>query len=149
MKFCNQCQKRKPKAKFHKLSSAKDGCQSMCISCKHKYQMSRRDIKRLYDANYREENREHLSIVKKEYRKTSKYKKTHATGVANYRKNNPEIYKAYNIVQVAKVNGTLIVQPCKECGSTKNIHAHHNDYSKPLDVEWLCSECHGKEHREL
>jgi len=40
-----------------------DECQSMCISCKHKYQMSRRDIKRLYDANYREENREHLLIA--------------------------------------------------------------------------------------
>lgn len=35
---------------------------------------------------------------------------------------------------------------CFFCGSGKNIQAHHHDYTRPLDVFWLCSACHGKLH---
>lgn len=35
---------------------------------------------------------------------------------------------------------------CERCGAA-NAHAHHHDYSKPLDVSWLCSTCHGLEHK--
>lgn len=35
---------------------------------------------------------------------------------------------------------------CGECGGTP-VDAHHPDYSKPLDVAWLCPPCHGKRHR--
>jgi hypothetical protein len=27
------------------------------------------------------------------------------------------------------------------CGATKT-EAHHTDYSRPLDVVWLCKHCH-------
>lgn len=35
---------------------------------------------------------------------------------------------------------------CEVCRAP-NAHAHHEDYSRPLDVRWLCSTCHGREHR--
>jgi len=149
MKFCYICNKHKASNDFHVNNRSKDGLQSRCKSCKHNYQMSRKHLTRVYDAKYRRDNKEHLDKIRLEYRKTSKYKESHKRGVANYRKNNPEIYKAYKLVQVAKKNGTLIVKPCKSCGSEKNVHAHHHDYSKPLDVEWMCASCHGKEHRTV
>lgn len=43
----------------------------------------------------------------------------------------------------------LIHKPnfCNRCGVIKEkryIHGHHEDYSKPFDVEWVCSTCHGE-----
>lgn len=35
---------------------------------------------------------------------------------------------------------------CTRCLSPGNVQAHHRDYSKPLDVVWLCQKCHVEEH---
>lgn len=40
---------------------------------------------------------------------------------------------------------------CSSCGrgsSGHGLQAHHTDYSKPLEVRWLCTACHGKTHRK-
>lgn len=51
-------------------------------------------------------------------------------------------------VYVAVNNGTLVKQPCEQCGNTV-VHAHHDDYDKPLDVRWLCQQHHVEVHRGL
>ncbi len=40
--------------------------------------------------------------------------------------------------------GRLVKQPCA-CGRT-DVQAHHHDYSKQLDVKWVCPACHTREH---
>jgi len=37
---------------------------------------------------------------------------------------------------------------CERCGITCTTHGHHPDYSKPLEVVWVCRKCHAKEHRD-
>lgn len=44
--------------------------------------------------------------------------------------------------------GILIKQPCVKCGTSENIEAHHEDYTKPLDVLWLCREHHRELHKQ-
>lgn len=43
-------------------------------------------------------------------------------------------------------DGKLTRGSCVECGA-ENAQAHHHDYSKPLDVTWLCARCHAAVHR--
>jgi hypothetical protein len=40
--------------------------------------------------------------------------------------------------------GDILWSPCP-CGS-KDSEMHHEDYSKPLEVKWLCRRCHMLEH---
>lgn len=57
---------------------------------------------------------------------------------------NPEKYRAQNTVNNAIRDGKLKRQPCETCG--RRAHAHHDDYSKPLDVRWLCALHHQRDH---
>ena len=63
-----------------------------------------------------------------------------------YRQQNPEIRKAHQLVAKAIRQKVLIKQPCEVCGTTCNINAHHDDYSLPLSVRWLCVKHHCEHH---
>lgn len=41
-----------------------------------------------------------------------------------------------------------LVRPdrCESCGAARQLDGHHEDYSRPLDVEWLCRVCHRRRH---
>lgn len=70
---------------------------------------------------------------------------------AKYRAKYPERARACDIVARAIYAGRLKRQPCERCGQQSHnpTHAHHEDYSKPLEVTWLCGSCHKRRHREL
>jgi len=38
---------------------------------------------------------------------------------------------------------------CTACHKECIPEGHHQDYSKPLDVMWLCRQCHADEHRRI
>ncbi len=59
---------------------------------------------------------------------------------------NPEKRKAHDAVAYAVRSGKLVRQPCEVCGATGRIHAHHDDYTKPLEVRWLCRNHHAEKH---
>lgn len=47
----------------------------------------------------------------------------------------------------AVLSGEIVAGECCVCGSTKRIHGHHEDYSRPFDVVWLCPIHHSWRHR--
>lgn len=55
---------------------------------------------------------------------------------------------ARSIMSQAIAAGKLVRRPCRDCGVTK-VHGHHTDYTKPLDVTWLCPQHHRQEHIRL
>lgn len=59
--------------------------------------------------------------------------------------NEPLKYKAW------KMSRYIDKKPCEVCGSEEKIHRHHEDYAKPLEVNFLCEkhhlEIHGKKYR--
>lgn len=55
---------------------------------------------------------------------------------------------AYTAVKFAKKSGRLKQGPCAVCGTTTRVDAHHEDYSKPLEVTWLCRRHHIDLHTE-
>lgn len=53
---------------------------------------------------------------------------------------------------VAKaIRAGLLVRPmvCTQCGNQGKIEAAHHDYSRPLDVRWLCKSCHTRWDRAV
>ena len=65
-----------------------------------------------------------------------------------YRKAHPEQRKVMKAVREAKDAGTLVQGVCAVCKSDKTV-AHHEDYSKPLEVVWLCRKHHRHVHLGL
>lgn len=59
-----------------------------------------------------------------------------------------EMQRAHRLVAEAIKSGDLIRQPCEVCGDDGDVEAHHADYGRPLDVQWLCPKHHKQWHRD-
>src|SRR5262245_33024166 len=65
-----------------------------------------------------------------------------------WKRKNAEKVRIHRRVQYAIATGKLVRRPCERCGATDAV-AHHEDYTQPLTVMFLCRRHHGERHREL
>ncbi len=65
-----------------------------------------------------------------------------------YWRTDPAKERAHQVLKRAIRRGDIIRPTvCSNCPRHDvRIIGHHNDYTKPLEVEWLCEECHSKIH---
>lgn len=61
------------------------------------------------------------------------------------RRAHPERSAAVRKVHRAVARGLLVKAPCAVCGESR-VEGHHPDYTRPLDVIWLCPSHHRKLH---
>lgn len=61
-----------------------------------------------------------------------------------YQLRNPEKYKAQYTIANAIRRGKVKRLPCEKCG--EEGQAHHDDYSKPFEIRWLCKLHHDELH---
>jgi transposase-like protein len=70
-------------------------------------------------------------------------------GSAAWQSRNREKRSAHIAVGNAVSAGRLVKpSACETCAAECNPHGHHDDYSKPLVVRWLCGPCHRAWHRK-
>jgi hypothetical protein len=136
MRKCRLCEKIKPVDAFGKSKNYRDGIKNDCKSCCNEaVAMYRRTPegmakKSAYDKQYKSLHRE------------AKNRYSYRWNDANREKKNAQA-SAWQAIKAGK----LVRLPCW-CGETK-VEGHHLDYSKPLEVIWLCRKHHAGLHRSL
>lgn len=151
MKECKECGKVKELSEFYAHGAMKDGHLNKCKDCVKNRVTKHRDLNvdriRTYDKN--RGSLQHRVDARRKYIKTDVGKNAKKKADNSYNKKHPMRYAAKIITGNAMRDGVLL-KPCKcsECKSTQKIEGHHDDYTKPLEVRWLCEQCHKQWHRE-
>lgn len=103
--------------------------------------------KRRLDPEYRKKQTEWNKAWRDKNGKTPERLKRKAELMRGYSKahGTASHHKARRKVRHEIEMGRMIRQPCEVCGEIK-VHAHHDDYDKPLEVRWLCPFHHREHH---
>lgn len=132
-KRCSRCARVLPIGMYANDISRRSGKSNACRECeaeRHKRRDPQRNKPRVLDTAYYE-------------------RKRRADAARRKRPDHNERMRARNTVGRAVRNGRIKrPETCEHCGGApRRIEAHHRDYSKPLDVIWLCTSCHSAEHK--
>lgn len=139
MKICFKCKVEKPLAEFYRHPKMADGHLNKCKSCARKDVCANRLARIDY---YREVDR----IRQKKPDRAAAAQEV----CKRWREEDRRRMRAHNMVHRAVKAGKLIPQPCEVEGCERmDVHAHHDDYDKPLSVNWLCPPHHRKRHQKL
>lgn len=166
-KECFKCKAVKPLTEFYKHSEMADGHLNKCKQCAKRDVLEHRE-KNLEKIRAYDRGRSmlpHRIQARREYanspagrevhkRLNSKYaksdigKQVKKRAMAKYNERYPLAYAAHVIFGNALRDGKVDrADKCSFCGSIKNIQGHHDDYTKPLEVRWLCALCHKRWHK--
>jgi Bacillus phage endonuclease len=150
-KKCRTCQISKSATEFNHDNSHKDGLASECKKCKnarrakwfekHRHDPKNKMYRRNYSREWNKKNREKRRLQAREG-----YYRRRANGFVH--RYDPYKDRARRVLERTLKNGKMKrPDKCSDCGWIGKIQAHHHDYSKPLEVEWLCQLCHRRRHR--
>jgi hypothetical protein len=139
-KACAKCKESKPRSDFHRNKRSGDGLNNECKPCAIRrageWQKKNRKRHNENDKRSRQRNPELLRAR-----------------LGRYKERYPEKYKANKAVWDAVHDGRLVKPACcEDCGKPTpkgELDGHHKDYSKKLEVDWLCRQCHRKRHEDL
>lgn len=142
-KVCFKCGLPKPIDEFYTHPQTADGRLGKCVEC------CKNDVKKNYrkhKSQYQAYERKRAQLPHRVKMRTD-YQNKHPE-ICNPLKRawevrNPEKKGASTVVNNAIRDGRLVRQTvCSVCGRSENVEAHHTDYSKPLDIQWLCKRHH-------
>lgn len=144
-KTCCRCDQDKSVADFYADKRAKDGLSGHCKQCHlaktNAYKRADPERRRLQDQRWRQQNPDAVQAARRRYWDANPGLKTEHN--RDWRRRYPDRARAHNALNRAVRLG--IVRPphcCQSCGREAPLEAHHADYSKPLEVSWLCRKCH-------
>jgi hypothetical protein len=144
MKMCTKCKRSLVEKQFHRNKRMKDGLHIWCKQCVKKYKQHYQDT-----VCQTQEWKEKRNERKKSWKSASKEAVNERSAKAC--QNNQDKYQARRVVLYAIRHGELKKGPCEYADETCDgkVHAHHLDYSRPLEVQWLCVKHHGEVHRKI
>lgn len=146
-KICTRCKLVKPNFDFHR--HAIKGLQRWCKVCKRELNRSynrqpkrRAYNKALYQIWLRTKGKDYYARPEVRVHRTNQ--------MAQYQRSTQGHlqFMARMKVRDAIKSGHLTRLPCERCHASKT-EGHHPDYTKPLDVIWLCKKCHVAEHARI
>lgn len=145
--YCIYCNTNKTEQDFYASRPKK------CISCV-KYDVKKnREKNKEYYSEYDKKRYQNDPRVKerhKRYSKTKEGKEARKRSRTKWLEKNAVKRAAHILVNNRLRDGTLVKPKfCECCGKEKKrINGHHDDYTKPLEVRWLCCKCHAQWHKE-
>lgn len=141
---CKHCHTDKPEEDFY--ASSKSKCKE-CVKSAVRFHREQ-NIDRIREYDKQRGNQPHRVKARKEYIATEAGRQAKKRAMEAYNKRYPLKYASHVITSNAVRDGVLFkASNCSVCNSTEKIEGHHDDYTKPLEVRWLCEQCHKEWHR--
>jgi len=152
-KECTACGQVKPVGEFYKQRGTADGLRNWCKECMRGYQRAYVRNGPLGLPRRARKNRLPPDVVKeRNAARTKAWRAAHPDRVAawhgKHRGANEEQTRAGWKLRRCVVSGQIRKPAaCSSCETTGSVEAHHEDYSRPLEVSWLCRKCHVALHQ--